>query len=336
MNLANKLDIDNIPLGESITNVSLEILVVLKIIQHCRQNTQSETVTGQLLGLDIRGELEVTDCFPLPLRHDDEEDRGSAHALEMMKIIRDTVDNNTVGWYYSGFLEAHISQFLLETQFSYQSQTTSSVVLIYDPLVTTQGTLGFRAYRLSEAFMDLHRGSGFTKESLTSHKFKFHDIFVNIPITIRTAFGYTDALLAQFQTSRDLTSRYEELEMGSEFLNKNLEGLLYCISDLQKEQTVYDTYQRNMTKLEKEQQQYILRRKHENEIRKSKGEPLLSENHRDFEIEQPSLFKKPPEPSRLESLLISNRMDSHCDQLLRYTGMQAERQNVMRAVKESV
>jgi hypothetical protein len=96
MNPANTIDIDNISLGESITVVSLECLVVLKIIQHCRQSTQSETVTGQLLGLDIRGELEITDCFPLPLRQDEEEDRGSAHAMEMMKIIRDSVDNNTV------------------------------------------------------------------------------------------------------------------------------------------------------------------------------------------------------------------------------------------------
>lgn len=100
MNPDNKIDIDNIPLGDSINVVSLECLVVLKIIQHCRQSTQSETVTGQLLGLDIRGELEITDCFPLPLRHDEEEDRGSAHAMEMMKIIRDNVDNNTVCLYF--------------------------------------------------------------------------------------------------------------------------------------------------------------------------------------------------------------------------------------------
>lgn len=100
MNPDNKIDIDNIPLDEPINVVSLECLVVLKIIQHCRQSTQSETVTGQLLGLDIKGELEITDCFPLPLRHDDEEDRGSAHAMEMMKIIRDNVDNNTVCIFY--------------------------------------------------------------------------------------------------------------------------------------------------------------------------------------------------------------------------------------------
>jgi len=295
MNSNNTIDIENISLGDSINMVSLECLVIMKIIQHCRQSetAQAETVTGQLLGLDIRGELEITDCFPLPLRHDDEEDRGSAHALEMMKTIRDSVDNNTVGWYYSGFLEGHINQFLLETQFSYQSQTNSSIVLIYDPLTTTHGTLGFRAYRLTEAFMELQRGPGFTKETLATHKFTFHDLFVNIPITIRTSFGYTDALLAQLESSPETRDEHDHYDLASDdFLNKNLEGLIYCLTDLQKEQTTHETYQRNLTKLEQQQQQYILKRKHENEIRKQKGEKPLSELLKDFEIEQPAIFKK--------------------------------------------
>jgi len=260
MNPANTINIDNISLGDSIKQVSLECLVVLKIIQHCRQSTQSETVTGQLLGLDIRSELEITDCFPLPLRHDDEEDRGSAHAMEMMKIIRDIVDNNTVGWYYSGFLEVHINQFLLDTQFSYQSLTNSSVVLIYDPLTTSHGTLGFRAYRLNDAFMELQRDPGFTKDSLATSKFTFNDIFVNIPINIRTSFGYTDALLAQLESNEDIENQYEHYDFAnSDFLGKNIEGLLFCLSDLQKEQSIHDTYARNIAKLEQQQQQYIIK-----------------------------------------------------------------------------
>lgn len=336
MNPSNTIDIDNISLGDSINMVSLECLVIMKIIQHCRQSTQAETVTGQLLGLDIRGELEITDCFPLPLRHDDEEDRGSAHAMEMMKTIRDSVDNNTVGWYYSGFLECHLNQFLLDTQFSYQSQTNSSIVLIYDPLTTTHGNLGFRAYRLTEQFMEIQRGPGFTKESLANHKFTFNDILINIPITIRTSFGYTNALLAQLESSPETRDQFEHYDLASDdFLNKNLEGLIYCLADLQKEQTVHDTYQRNIAKLEQQQQQYILKRKHENEVRKQKGEKPLSELLKDFEIEQPAIFKKPPEPSRLESLLISHRMDSHCDQIVKFSGQALEKEHILKAMHDA-
>jgi translation initiation factor 3 subunit H len=336
MNPDNKIDIDNIPLGDSINVVSLECLVVLKIIQHCRQSTQSETVTGQLLGLDIKGELEITDCFPLPLRHDEEEDRGSAHAMEMMKIIRDNVDNNTVGWYYSGFLEMHIGQFLLDTQFSYQSQTNSSVVLIYDPLTTSHGTLGFRAYRLTDAFMELQKGPGFTKESLANSKFTFSDIFVNIPINIRTSFGYTNALLAQLESNSDIANQYEHFDLASnDFLIKNLEGLSYSLADLQKEQSTHDNYQRNIAKLDQQQQQFISKRKHENELRKAKGEKPLSESLKDFEIEQPTIFKKPVEPSHLESLLVAYRMDSHCDQIMKFSGKTLEKQHIVKAMHDA-
>jgi translation initiation factor 3 subunit H len=66
-------------------------------MQHCRQNIPTP-VTGQLLGLDFAGELEITDSFPLPLKLDEEgEDTGYDHALEMMRYLREVnVDNNTV------------------------------------------------------------------------------------------------------------------------------------------------------------------------------------------------------------------------------------------------
>jgi translation initiation factor 3 subunit H len=50
--------------------VQLEGQVVLKIAKHCRENAGpagSSLVTGQLLGLDVGQNLEVTDCFPFPV-----------------------------------------------------------------------------------------------------------------------------------------------------------------------------------------------------------------------------------------------------------------------------
>lgn len=38
---------------------------MLKIIKHCRESFPND-VTGQLLGLDEKGILEVTNCFPFP------------------------------------------------------------------------------------------------------------------------------------------------------------------------------------------------------------------------------------------------------------------------------
>lgn len=48
--------------------VQLEGQVVLKIAKHCKENEGHAISTGQLLGLDVGSTLEVTDCFPYPVR----------------------------------------------------------------------------------------------------------------------------------------------------------------------------------------------------------------------------------------------------------------------------
>jgi translation initiation factor 3 subunit H len=78
---------------------------VLKIIKHCEEFAPA-LVTGQLLGLDVGSVLEVTNCFPFPMREDDEEADadGANYQLEMMRCLREVnVDNNTVGWYDKTF-----------------------------------------------------------------------------------------------------------------------------------------------------------------------------------------------------------------------------------------
>lgn len=52
---------------KELKGVQLTGLVLLKIIKHCNSSLPS-MVTGQLLGLDVGSTLEVTDCFPFPVR----------------------------------------------------------------------------------------------------------------------------------------------------------------------------------------------------------------------------------------------------------------------------
>ena len=52
---------------KSATAVQIDGLVALKIAQHCKDNMPS-LVTGQLLGLDVGTTLEITHCFPFPVR----------------------------------------------------------------------------------------------------------------------------------------------------------------------------------------------------------------------------------------------------------------------------
>jgi translation initiation factor 3 subunit H len=51
----------------TLKTVQLDGQVVLKIMQHC-DGALPGIVTGQLLGLDVGQTMEVTDCFPFPVR----------------------------------------------------------------------------------------------------------------------------------------------------------------------------------------------------------------------------------------------------------------------------
>lgn len=55
------------PVETVVKTVQLDGQVVLKIMQHCNSSLPN-IVTGQLLGLDVGNMLEVTDCFPFPVR----------------------------------------------------------------------------------------------------------------------------------------------------------------------------------------------------------------------------------------------------------------------------
>lgn len=45
--------------------VEIDSLVLMKVLKHCKENYPTP-VNGQLLGIDSKDKLEVTNCFPLP------------------------------------------------------------------------------------------------------------------------------------------------------------------------------------------------------------------------------------------------------------------------------
>lgn len=132
-----------------IREVEIDGLVVLKIIRHCREFLP-QPVTGQLLGLDQRDSLEVTNCFPFPHLTDESDPAAvTKYQTEMMVRLREVnVDSNTVGWYQSTFLGNHLSDTMIRTQFSYQEQIRNGVCLVYDPARSTPSGLSLKVRRL--------------------------------------------------------------------------------------------------------------------------------------------------------------------------------------------
>jgi len=104
---------------------------------------------------------------------------------------------------------------------------------------------------------------------------------------------------------------------------------------MQKEQNTIAQWQRNTAVLDKKQKEFLQKRKVENQSRKEKALDPLPESQKELELENPSVFKKPTEPSRLESLLVAQRINYHCDQVVQYAGQALKKQFVLKALNDS-
>eukprot|EP00310_Coccolithus_braarudii_P012399 CAMPEP_0183352020 /NCGR_PEP_ID=MMETSP0164_2-20130417/26999_1 /TAXON_ID=221442 /ORGANISM="Coccolithus pelagicus ssp braarudi, Strain PLY182g" /LENGTH=333 /DNA_ID=CAMNT_0025524359 /DNA_START=62 /DNA_END=1063 /DNA_ORIENTATION=+ len=308
--------------------VELDALVVLKIVKHC-QGALPSFVTGQLLGLDIGRTLEVTNCFPFPSKEEaeaarvegaEEDEDGAEYQMEMMRCLREVnVDNNTVGWYQSTYFSSFIDDSCIETQFNYQENIKNCVVIIYDPSRTRASGTALRAFKLTDAFMALYKEGKFTLDSLSTTGVSTTDIFQELPIRVRNS-HLSSALLLELQDECGLNpnaSDFRRLELHTNpVLEKQLQLLIECIDDLQQESNKLQHHERNVQRQKAAQQQYLQKKKMEALARASKGEEPLPEE----DLSNNPMFKPIPQPSRLESLLITNQMQAYCRQINQFTG----------------
>lgn len=305
-------------------SVKVDSLVVLKIAKHCRESFPHPGTTGQLLGLDVKGVLEVTNCFPFPSPIEGEEGSGSAkakaqHMNHMIHWLRDVgVDNNVVGWYQSAYLGTFLNQQLTETQFAYQKQLNDrSVVLVHDICTSNAGNLSLKAYRLAPAFLAAQKETGgkILSSTMQKHNLTHRDILEELPIEVYNSHLAT-ALLAELNP---IPSKEDKLSLNTEntfgapsyasldlavdsYLEKNIDFLLEGIDDYNYEQ---NTLQYHARQLAREH----ARRKAENAQRIAAGQkpndaPVVVAN----------------EPNRLESLLISGQIDNYCSQIEEFSG----------------
>ncbi|KAL0477725.1 translation initiation factor 3 subunit eif3H [Acrasis kona] len=198
---------------KDITNVSIDGLALLKIINHCTEKIPA-SVSGTLLGLNVRDKLEVSNCFPLPTRKIEEDgpvqlteeqikEELSRYQLSVLKNYRTVnVDNNTVGWYQSTYLESYVNAVTIDTQYSYQMQFGSRcILLIFDPLRTRRGNLHLKAVRLTKKFLNAIRTSFEDTQNLDALK-KKHSAKKS---------SDTDALRSQYPSSIEETIITQEV-----------------------------------------------------------------------------------------------------------------------------
>jgi len=309
---------DTVKISKSklVSEVHIDGLAVLQMMKHCNESLPM-MVAGSLLGLDKEGILEVTHSFPCPSPAAEGEDGvspedvdGQEFQMEMMKMLREVnVDNNCVGWYQSMYLGSFFTSTLIENQFSYQDNlSANSVVILYDPIQTTNGTLTLRAYRLTQAFLSAHRSKDnvFVRPS---------EILEELPIRLRNP-GLVHALVYDLvKGPQAVNSSFDRLNLSVRpYLEKNLGFLCSWVDDLTAEHQKFQQYSRSVAKAKQEKLRWIANRRHENELRRSEGDDLLPEDP------DPNMFKITGSPSRLEALLMTNQINTYCEQVNRFAG----------------
>mmetsp|Transcript_11793 Transcript_11793/g.27407 ORF Transcript_11793/g.27407 Transcript_11793/m.27407 type:complete len:343 (-) Transcript_11793:36-1064(-) len=323
--------------------VQIDGLVVLKIMKHCRdEQISNQLVSGQLLGMDITfastTTLEVTSCFPMP--HTGEEDNAEdtdIYVTEMLRCMRDVnVDNNTVGWYQSTFMNSwlDVESPTIATQYQFQESVPKSVCLVYDPVRTSSGSVYLKAYRLTDKFMAKYKqhiennSHGFTEADL---KPKFRDdysgkileegistdeIFEEVPIRIHNS-ALVSAMLYDWvcegTMGANMDCDFERLDLSSRpFLEKSMELLVDGVEQLRQDQDRAEYKKRDAERK---------RREHK---RSARGDETTREE----------LLRMFPDPSRLEGLLIAHQVERYCDDIAKFTGQSFSKLYLAKGMQE--
>lgn len=153
----------------------------MRIIKHSSQAFPS-LANGALVGMDVNGQLQVTNSFPFPHASDsssgdnyDGQNQAAAaprskanHAYqnEMIKFLREVnVDAQNVGWYLSTNMGNFVNLNTIENQYFYQKELNErTVTLVHDVSRSSQGSLSLRAYRLSPQFIAAYKEGKFTAD----------------------------------------------------------------------------------------------------------------------------------------------------------------------------
>lgn len=272
--------------------VEVDALVILQIMKHCRQNSP-QPVTGQLLGLDIDGKMQVTHSFGYVQQGTEEaahQDEGEEYSLAMQRLLREVnVDANSVGWYQTTHLGQFFSNTTIETQYVFQSQIPSSVLLVYDPLQAAIGKVSFKALRLTEQFMTRH--AELQGNSIALNDFPASEMFVEYPVHISSP-AIVEAFLVDWSLmDTSSTSQIDALDTDNQvFLERNMQLLISALQDLAEEQQKLQNYERQVGRQQQPE--------------KGKGRGRFQASA----------------PRQLDTMILSQQIQNYCKQINDFSG----------------
>lgn len=302
--------------------VKFDSLILLKLTQLCQDS--ETTAIGHLLGLDLGKVVEVTDCYPLPLRPGDKYASIEQYNNKMHEVLGGLgLDNKTVGWFQRSDYGDFIDAASVENQYEMQRENRNSIMLTYDPVQEATGGFPLKAYRLTEAFMAFYASQEHTFVQARKYDLRSGGVFESIALEVQHS-SITEAFLAQF-APEDAAGVFKS-SVGMGFLEKELSSLTECVEELSDKQQKTHTYVRSLQKQKAQQKLNEQKIVEENRQRKMRGQPLIN-------IYEGSgqLYRAIPPPNRLESLLAEQQAAVFCEELDLYAEEAAARLRLLKA-----
>ena len=275
-----------------------------------------------------------------------------------MRCLREiNVDNNTVGWYailaqvafshvhaISGhpltfvcicrYQSTQLGSFqtveLIETFVNYQESIKRCICIICDPQRSSGGGLAVKAIKLKDSFITAYKGDGvLTTEKVKAGNITWKEIFEEIPVNLQNS-PLATAMLAEIEPPSVIKQiDVDKLNLSVlPTLERNLEFVTDCLDDAVMEQQKVSYYHRNVARQQQQQAQWLQKRRQENAQRRANGEEALPEE----DLQQ---FKPIPEPNQLDNFLITNQINTYCEQLSSYSMQSLQKLQLMEALQRS-
>ena len=228
-----------------------------------------------------------------------------------MRCLREVnVDNNTVGWYQSTYLGSYQTLELIETFMSYQESIKRCVCVVYDPQDAAQGAFfGLKALKLKDKFMKLFKEGKVTAMSLNQEGITTRDVFQELPISVSNS-SLVSAMFTTIQPEGKADQNdFDRLNfVEPQLLERNLEFMMESLNDYQSKIFEVSQYHRHSQRAELQHQQWLQKRRAENATRRAAGEEPLTEDDPNY--------TQLPEPSRIDSYLISNQATTFSNRVI--------------------
>jgi len=264
MNYSSKVGSSSMtPTSNSIKDVYVDAMVILKIIKHAHEET-TDAAQGGLLGLVKDSTLEITNCFPFPNQNKPENidlDFEQYQTDIIRNLRRVNSDYLQVGFYDSSF-----NRSLAQSMVPYQlSGVEESVALVYDQALALQGYISLKAYRLTPAALEnLKIDDYFSPDNAKQANLNFESLLEELPVIFRNS-HLVNSLLCEIDEQTRLSSKSNSfLDLGtSGNLERQLRSLIDCVDDFATDAMRYTNYQKQIQRQQSRRNQRDLNRRND-------------------------------------------------------------------------